>query len=172
MTHNKNFKNNSQKELIQNFMVIYDMGKTRDALRKLRERELRKFGLTPEQCGALICIHSLNNNTTPTEISKWLFRKANSMTILLRRMQNMGLIDWKRDPIKKSQTRVSLTKKGYEAYEHAIEFNSVDFIAQILKEKELKQLLSLLFIIRKQAFINLGLDVNNYDINRLSLVKD
>jgi DNA-binding MarR family transcriptional regulator len=152
-----------QEERIQIFRIILVMGNTGDALTKLRERELRKYGVTPEQAGALICIHLLNNNATPSDLSKWLFREANTLTYLLKRMQNNGLIEKKIDSKKKSLSRISLTEKGYKAYAHAIEFNSIAFISQVLSKENRNQLWSLLKILRNQAFGNLGKkDVNHY----------
>jgi DNA-binding MarR family transcriptional regulator len=158
----QSLKKKELEERIQIFKIILVMGNAGDALTKLRERELRKYGITPEQAGALICIHLLKNNATPTELSKWLFREANTLSYLLKRMHNMGLINRKTDSKKKSLSRISLTKKGYEAYSHAIEFNSIAFISQVLSKEKRNQLWSLLKILRNHASKNLGRDVNHY----------
>jgi DNA-binding MarR family transcriptional regulator len=126
------------------------------------EFELKKYGISPEQSGALVCIHSLRNTATPAELSRWLFREPNSITILLNRMQKLGLIKKTADKQRKNIIRLSLTEKGYEAYKHAVEFQVFFPIIDVLPERKRKQLWLLLQTIRDRVFEELRLDVRNY----------
>jgi len=75
---------------------------TSDALIKVRQKELKKFGITPEQSGALAVIYALEGQATAAELSRVLFRKPNSMTILLRRLEKQGMIKKTLTNIKKT----------------------------------------------------------------------
>jgi DNA-binding MarR family transcriptional regulator len=115
---------NDSRSVIDSYRLFHLLRQTSDAVHKTREVELKKYKLTPEQAGALVGIYSLGKKATPAELSRWLFRERNSITILLNRMHKLGLISKKPDSMRKNIIRLSLTKKGYEAYLHAIEFRS------------------------------------------------
>jgi DNA-binding MarR family transcriptional regulator len=135
---------------------------TTDAMFKGREKELKEYGITPQQAAALIGIRALGNDTTPAEISRWVFREANSVTILLRRMENQGLINKRRDSKRKNITRISLTAKGQEAYRHATKLESVHDIIFALSKAKRQQLWSLLEILRNSALEHLRVDTRTY----------
>jgi DNA-binding MarR family transcriptional regulator len=148
--------------VIESYKLAHLLRQTSDAIHKAREIELRKYGITPEQAGALVCIRSLGNKATPAEISRWLFREPNSITILLRRMHKLGLITRKADTKRKNLIRIGLTKKGYEAYKHAIEFQGFFPVVDVLPERKRRQLWSLLQTMREKLFETLRLDVKAY----------
>ena len=131
--------------------MFHLLRQTSDAVHKTREVELKKYKLTPEQAGALVGIYSLGKKATPAELSRWLFRERNSITILLNRMHRLGLIKKKADTRRKNVIRLSLTKKGREAYLHSIEFQSFHPIIDVLPEKKRNQLWTLLQIIRLEV---------------------
>lgn len=135
---------------------------TTDALFKGREEELKKYGITPQQAAALIGIRALGNNTTPAEISRWVFREANSTSILLSRMEEQGLISKGHDEKRKNIIRISLTPKGQEAYRHAIKLDSVRDIFGALSKKKRQQLWSLLEELRFNALEHLRLNTRTY----------
>lgn len=141
------------------FRLIQDTG---DAVTRCRDVELRKYSITPEQAAALVCIHSIGKKATPAKVSRWIFREANSVSVLLRRMENSGLIKKTTDIQNKRSTRLSLTKKGYEAYKHAIEFHAFYDIISVLPEDKRQQLCSILETLRSKAFDRLGLDIASY----------
>jgi DNA-binding MarR family transcriptional regulator len=148
--------------VIESYRLFQLLRYTADAIHRAREYELKKYNLTPEQAGALVCILSLGNKATQAELSRWLFRLPNSITILINRMEKLGLVKKRPDKKRKNIIRLSLTKKGYEAYEHSIEFQAFYPIIDILPGKKRQQLWSLLQIIREKAFENLHLDISTY----------
>ena len=153
---------NDSNDVIESYRLFHLLRQAADAVHKTREVELKKYKLTPEQAGALVGIYSLGIKATPAELSRWLFRERNSITILLNRMHKLGLINKKADTKRKNVIRLSLTKKGYEAYKHSIEFRSFYPIIDILPERKRKQLWSLLQIIRLQIFKDLHIDASAY----------
>jgi DNA-binding MarR family transcriptional regulator len=157
----KKYSNNAEC-VIESYKLFHLLRQTADAIHKSREYELKKFDLSPEQAGALVCIHSLGPKATPAELSRWLFRERNSVTILLNRMHRMGLIDKKADTKRKNLIRLSLTPAGYEAYKHSIQFQAFFPLIDVLPAKKRRQLWDLLQTIRLSAFKDLRLDATSY----------
>jgi DNA-binding MarR family transcriptional regulator len=155
-------QSNNYEAAIEGYVLFHLLRQTADAIHKSRELELKSYGISPQQSGALVCIRTLGKKATPAELSRWLFREPNSVTILLNRMQRMGLIKKKADTKRKNLIRLSLTKKGNEAYKHAIEMETFYSLVENLPEKKRKQLWSLLQEIREQVFKDLHLDVSHY----------
>jgi DNA-binding MarR family transcriptional regulator len=148
--------------VIESYRLFHLLRQASDAIHKTREIELKRYNLTPEQAGALVCIHSLGNKATPSELSRWLFRERNSITILLNRMHKLGLINKTADTRRKNIIRLTLTKKGYEAYKHSVEFSSFMPIIDLLPENKRRQLWSLLQIIRLKIFDELHINAKAY----------
>ena len=155
-----NKDSNKDENLIDSYRLSHLLRQTADCVYKAREAELKKYKLTPEQAGALVCIRSLGNKATPAELSRWLFRKRNSITVLLNRMQKLGLVDKKVNKDRKNSITVSLTKKGYDAFNSSIEFQAFHHITDALPRKKRKQLWLLLQTIRLKVFKDLMLDVD------------
>jgi DNA-binding MarR family transcriptional regulator len=168
--------NDSKKEdsLIDSYQLFSLLRQTADSVYKAREAELKKYNISPEQAAALVCIRSLDNKATPAELSRWLFRKRNSITILLNRMQKLGLINKGVNKDRKNSITIKLTKKGYEAYKHSIEFRAFYNIIDVLPVKKRKQLWSLLQTIRSKVFKNLQLDIDAHSgfFNTLTIYAD
>lgn len=135
---------------------------TENAITKARENELKKYGISPEQAAALICIRSLGDRATSAEISRWLFRDESSTLVLIRRMLKQGLIIKTIDSNNKHLMKIKLTSKGFEAYENAIKFLSLYDIFESLTKEKRQQLDLLLEILRSRAFEVLGLDAKTY----------
>jgi DNA-binding MarR family transcriptional regulator len=158
----KNTPSEQPSNLVDSYRLFHLLRQTADAVHKTREVELKKYKLTPEQAGALVGIQSLGKKATPAELSRWLFRERNSITILLNRMHKQGLINKKADTRRKNIIRLSLTKKGLKAYNHSIEFQSFIPIIAVMPDKKRRQLWDLLQIIRLEVFKDLHIDVNAY----------
>jgi MarR family transcriptional regulator, organic hydroperoxide resistance regulator len=148
--------------IVESYRLFQLLRYTADAIHRAREYELKKYNLTPEQAGALVCILSLGNNATQAELSRWLFRLPNSITILINRMEKMGLVKKRPDKKRKNIIRLSLTKKGYEAYLHSIEFKAFHPMITVLTAEKRQQLKTILEEVREKAFENLKLDVKTY----------
>jgi DNA-binding MarR family transcriptional regulator len=146
--------------LIDSYRLFSLLRQTADSVLKAREAELKKYNLSPEQAAALVCIRSLDNKATPAELSRWLFRKRNSITILLNRMHKLGLINKRINKDRKNSITIKLTKKGYDAYQKSIEFLAFRSIIEVLPEEKRKQLWQLLQTIRLKVFKDLLLDVD------------
>ena len=146
------------KSILESYRLFHLLRQTSDSIYKIREVELKPYSITPEQAGALVCIQTLGSRATPAELSRWLFRQRNSITILLNRMQKLGLIEKRVNKKRKNSISLSLTEKGCDAYKKAIKFRAYYPIIDVLPEAKRKQLWSLLQTIRMKVFKDLGLD--------------
>jgi DNA-binding MarR family transcriptional regulator len=165
MQEDNNNSKNSYDIAVEGYKLFFMLRLTVDAVHKFREMELNKYGISPEQALALVCIYSLENKATPAELSRWLHREPNSITILLNRMEKLGLIRKKADLKRKNVIRLSLTPKGVVAYRHSVEFRIFNILMDVLPEKKRKQLQSILQIIRKEVYKRLDLDTNIFANN-------
>lgn len=159
---NSKSSNNSYESAIEGYKLFFLLRLTADAIHKLRETELNKYGVSPQQALALVSIYSLKNKATPAELSRWLYREPNSITILLNRMEKLGLIRKRADTKRKNMIRLSLTSKGLEAYRHSVEFLTFGTAISILPQKKRKQLEESLKIIWEGNCKHLNLDTNYY----------
>jgi DNA-binding MarR family transcriptional regulator len=148
--------------VVESYRLFQLLRHTADAIHRAREYELKKYRITPEQAGALVCILSLDNKATQAELSRWLFRLPNSITILINRMEKLGLVKKRPDKKRRNISRLSLTKKGYEVYLNSIEFRAFHPIINVLPAAKRRQLWSLLQLIRQTVFDDLNLDIKTY----------
>jgi DNA-binding MarR family transcriptional regulator len=116
-----------------------------------RERELRQYGISSRLAAALIVIRALDNNATPTDISRWLLREPHTVTELLNRMDRDGYIHRYQDRQKKSVVRVAMTEKGREAYHDSLKRDSYHTIAACLTDAERDELRRILTKVWKTA---------------------
>jgi DNA-binding MarR family transcriptional regulator len=159
---NTNSSNYSYETAVEGYKLFFNLRLTSDAIHKYRETELNRYGISPEQALALICIYSLDKKATPAELSRWLHREPNSITILLNRMEKLELIKKKADLKRKNVIRLSLTPKGILAYRHAVEFRMFSVLMGVLSETKRKQLLSILQVIRKEVYSRLDMNISAF----------
>jgi len=112
----------------------------RRAMRKIRERELWQYEITPEEVGVLVVVQAIGKRATPAEISRRLLREPHSVSTLLSRMEKKGLVRKVKDLERKNLVRVVLNEKGRKAYQQSAERESIHRIMSYLSEDERQQL--------------------------------
>lgn len=83
---------------------------------RLRERELARIDLTPEQAQVLDIIYTTGGSTTINYIVRSTQRQHNSMSTLIARMTRQGLVKKTRNRRDKRAYRITMTEKGMTAY--------------------------------------------------------
>ena len=124
---------------------------TRDAIWKIRERELSQYGITIMEAGVLFVIQAIGGNATPAEISRWTFREHQTTTALLSRMEKKGLITKAKDKDRKNIWRINLTEKGQNAFSQSLKRDSTHTALSLLSENERQIFESCLRKIRDHA---------------------
>ena len=125
---------------------------------KATQKELRQYGVSPEEAAVLSVVHFLGNRVTPAEISRWLLREPHTVSGILNRMEKKRLVRKTKDSERKNRVRVTLTEKGQQAYYQSTKIDSIRKIMSSLSEEECQQLSSCLKTLRARALKELGVD--------------
>jgi len=125
---------------------------------RAREKELQRYGLTPEQAQVLATAQKLGDKATPAEISRTLLRQPHTISAMVNRMQMNGLVKKVKDLDRKNLIRVTLTKKGSEAYKLTTKRGPIRRILSTLNEEEREAFKVYLDKIMMKAREELGMD--------------
>ncbi len=132
------------------------LAQTRDALLAAREREYYQHHIKNERRAVLFAIAALGNDATPIAIARLLIRKINSVTEMLNRMEQQGLIE-KCQSSGRSKVLIKLTKMGNEIYQQSLGNGTDKRILSVLSKKQRNQLRQYLLKIRNEAARELGI---------------
>lgn len=135
---------------------------TRYAIYRSREKELLRYGVSPEQVGVLFIVQALKDKATPSEISRFIMRQPHTVSALIERMENKGFVKKTHDLDKKNLVRVSLTEKGLKVYDYSTKRGPIHRIMGTLTSAERTQLRQLLEKLHAQARKEIGLDQEKY----------
>jgi MarR family transcriptional regulator, organic hydroperoxide resistance regulator len=133
-------------------------------IHRVRREELLVHNILPAQVYILRIIHTLGPNTTPTEISKYVYRVKSSVSDILTRMEKQGLITKTKESSKTKHVIVRLTKKGEKTLELTEQRTRIDKILSSLNDEQKHQLKSCLQIL----FDNVIDELNNTQDKKLS----
>lgn len=131
---------------------------TLDALQRVRDKELRKLALSPGAADLLFAVKAIGSEATPAQISRWTFRQEHSVAGLLNRLEARGLVRRARDLDRKNLVRVSLTRKGEEAFRAAWETSATKRLMSGLTAEQREQLTSYLCALRDKALDELHVE--------------
>jgi DNA-binding MarR family transcriptional regulator len=128
---------------------------------KAAETRLAKVGLTPEKVGVLWICRDFPGLLTTAEIARFLSRQSQSVTGLLNRMEEEGLVS--RTPKRKGRpfTEVKLTENGLKACNAGVAVIKV-LIAETkpaLSTEERQQLHTYLESLRQQIVDSMHLEL-------------
>jgi DNA-binding MarR family transcriptional regulator len=133
------------------YSLWYSIRRTHEAIHKLRKLELSPYRLSTIETGVLLVVHEAKNKITPAEISRQLLKDHHSISQLLGRMEKRGLIRNIKGYRRKNMIRVSLTRKGHEAFINSTKGKNINKIMAVLSESERKQLELYLEKLREKA---------------------
>ena len=138
-------KNNSTKEQDHDMIVL--LHHVRDITFRAREKELNQYGITPTQSAILDTIKLFEANkekVTIDKLARHLFRAHHTISTILTRMENDGLIRKVTSGGKRRRIDIIFTEKGQEAYLHSLKRESYLKVASCLSVEERRQLVALL----------------------------
>ena len=115
---------------------------------KVRTRELRETDLSVRQAGALLVIKVLGGRAILADIARWMFKEPHSVSGLINRMEEEGLVKRVKDLEKKNLVRVEITEKGQQAYEYSVKREALHRVMSSLSEEERDQFGSCLMKLR------------------------
>jgi len=126
---------------------------TYSSIFKYEDKEFAKVGITPQQHAILMAIKNNNDSITPSILADWFERDANSITLIIDRMEKTGFVNRARDDNDHRMMKITMTKKGERALNKSAEVGNI-LISEMLEnlsEKEIKTFQILLDKIREPA---------------------
>jgi MarR family 2-MHQ and catechol resistance regulon transcriptional repressor len=134
-----------ERKITNRYFEVYELlSRAQHAMYNSRERQLRQYGITPDQSYILLRIHQLKNKATQAQIAYFVFRKQNTVSVNVKRMEKQGLLKRNVDRKRKNGITLSLTKKGEEIYRKTLNREPIDNIMSSLSSKQIEQLSSYL----------------------------
>jgi DNA-binding MarR family transcriptional regulator len=130
----------------------------RYAVFRAREKELLRYGVSPEQMGLLFVVQALGNRATPATIARHILRQPHTVSALVDRMARRGLVKKVKDLDRKNLVRVVMTEKGQTAYEFSTKRGPIHRIMNTLSAEEKSELKSYLKKLLTKARKEIGLD--------------
>ncbi len=142
-------------QLDRHNLLWQKFSQTRASIAKARQKRVGKY-FHPNWGGALTLIWANEGQATPSLLIRALFLEHHSVSELINRLEEQGLVERRRDPQKKNTVRLSITDKGREVCFYAMQ---TDFIAQImssLSDEQQKNFSECLTILHNHALRELG----------------
>jgi DNA-binding MarR family transcriptional regulator len=133
------------------------LARIRDAIKRLRDIELAPYRISTRQASLLHLLHSQPKPLTPAEISRYLFRKPHTISVMVNRMGKNGLIRKTKDLKRKNLVRVVLTRKGNQVYQWTTNRDAIYKSFSSLTEEQCDNLRSYLEILKKNTESELSL---------------
>ena len=117
-----------------------------------------RLGLSTQQYAVLIAIKHFRGWVTQVDLANWLDRRCSSISMLLYRMEEHGLVERVRDIRDRRSLRVVMTDKGENVLEQAtiVSWQLVQEVLSRISEEELRMLIEILDRVREDVFDNLS----------------
>lgn len=146
-------KNNNQVDLEYVIWVLFLQ--TYNIMLKVREKELKRLGVSIQQATILSIVKTIKVPTTPAEISRRVLRESHTVSGILKRIEEKGLIKKVRDLERKNQVRIVLTDKGEEVYKRSKELKFIRKVMSGLPQQKQNRLMAYLRTLRDNALVEL-----------------
>jgi DNA-binding MarR family transcriptional regulator len=127
-------------DMNENEIAWWEMSVTSLILQRAWGMELGQIGLTLPQALVLVMVAGSSEPITPMKLSKLLHREPHTISALLSRMEVQGLVKKERNLQRGNWVRVTLTKKGKDAYERQVKARRVRNVTECLSKQELDTL--------------------------------
>jgi DNA-binding MarR family transcriptional regulator len=128
---------------------------TRFMIGRAREKELARFGLTPEQSHVLDILVNRGGSVTINEIVEITQRQHHSISTLVARMSRQGLVTKQKNAADLRKLDVFITPKGAEV-ERELTRDSIHHIVSCLPAQERTAFKAGLLCLLKRAYEELG----------------
>jgi MarR family transcriptional regulator, organic hydroperoxide resistance regulator len=136
--------------LLELWMTLHQ---TYNSVVKCEDKELLDTEVTTQQLYILMAIKNGGVTTTPSQLADWLDRNANSITLIVDRMEKSGLVERVRDVKDRRSLRVAMTEKGEKLLRKGIkiEWDLVHKMLDSFSEGEIKAVTGSLLKVREQS---------------------
>jgi len=138
------------------FLLWVLIAQTKDAIARAREREYSRFGLNNERRAILYILENSGGHATPVDIARELFRELHSVTGMLKRMEDAGLVS-RHKGTGRSKVEVRLTDHGREVLDMSRGTEIDKKIFSVLTKRERERFGSYLWKVRCSVLKDLGI---------------
>jgi DNA-binding MarR family transcriptional regulator len=150
------------------FLLWVLIAQTKDAVSRAREREYSRFGLNNERRAILYMLDNNGGHATPVDIARELFRELHSVTGMIKRMEDAGLVS-RHKGTGRSKVEVRLTDHGREVLDASRGTEIDKKIFSVLTKRERERFGAYLWKVRGSVLKDLG--IPEWQLN-LSLHRD
>jgi DNA-binding MarR family transcriptional regulator len=127
---------------------------TREAINKIRQKELNVIGIHDRRSAILVAIDGLGEQATPNSIASLLLRKRHTISNVLTKMEHDGIIKKIYDLKKKNMVRAVFTDEGLNLMNRTNSRESINRVLKTLTKYEQKDLYSILYKLRNGLLSN------------------
>jgi DNA-binding MarR family transcriptional regulator len=143
------------------------LANSRSAIGRLRELELAEFGVTPVQAATLLFLTTRGGKSNIKEITDASLKQRNSVSTLVSRMAEQGLIKKVKNPGVKN-VEVEITPMGQNLHNKIVQSRTarktVDRVFRILPLEDRQQLAKYLVTIFEKSRSLLGVRLDLHDL--------
>jgi DNA-binding MarR family transcriptional regulator len=132
------------------------IAQTKDAISKAREREYARYGINNERRAILYIIANNGGQAKPVDIAREIFRELHSVTELLKRMEEDGLLT-RSQSSSRSRFEVRLTETGRDVLKKSANSEIDKIVFSVLKKSERERLSRYLWKVRTRVLGELGI---------------
>lgn len=150
----------TKKELVESrhvaFLILHNV---QGLLTKLEEKiYATEAGISYPQFLVLVTVASSEPPVSQTTIARRIQRELNSVSMIVDRMEKLGLVAKTRSQVDRRETHVTLTKTGREKLAKAVEVGGAlrERLGSIFSEEELQDSIRLFTKLRNQILKELG----------------
>jgi DNA-binding MarR family transcriptional regulator len=104
---------------------------------KLRKLESSRYSILPVQAYLLFMIKALGNETTPTELVKYVYQQPSAISDILNRMEKLNLITKSKRSNEGRLVIIKMTEKGEKALELSSHREFLHKVLASLSKKEM-----------------------------------
>lgn len=123
---------------------------------KVRDRELRRYGISSVEAGVLAAINAMGKYATVSKIAREVLQEAHSISELVGRMEKKQLVKRLADPNRKNTISIKMTPMGEKAYLNSMKLESAKRVMNSLSDEERKQLVPILQKLISRGWLELG----------------
>jgi DNA-binding MarR family transcriptional regulator len=133
------------------------LSQTRSAIFRARQKKVGQY-LHSNQATALCTVWSMEGKATPAILSRNLFLERHSVSELITRMEEKGLVKKTRDLDRKNIVRIKITDKGRKMALNVIQLDFIRGIMSNLTEEQQEQLRTDLLVLLGAAQKEMGME--------------
>ena len=155
------------------FQLWVLLAQTKDAISRLRERDYAQYGINNERRAILYILHNNGGHAKPVDIARELFRELHSVTEMIKRMEEAGLVT-RHKGSGRSKVEVRLTDHGRDILEKSHDSEPDRRVFSTLKKAERERLAKLLWKVRTAVLKDLGIPEwqLNLSLHRAGMMDD